>query len=163
MKYCFRCGDELKEKLHKVDGMVPFCDSCNEFRYPMFNVAVSVNIFNLKRDKVLLIQPFGRKRNILVAGYVNKGESGEEALRREMMEEVSLKAKGIDYNRSEYFKESNTLIFNYGCYVENENFKVDGVEVGAGNWFTIDEARKNIVSGSLAERFMLDYFKKIGK
>ena len=67
--------------------MVPFCTKCNEFRFPMFNSAVSSVIYNKDFSKTLLVQQYGRGVNILVAGYVNKGETLEQALVREIKEE----------------------------------------------------------------------------
>ena len=46
-------------------------------------------------SKILLIQQYGKARNILVAGYVNKGESAEEAVVREVKEETGLTV--VDY------------------------------------------------------------------
>ena len=157
MKYCFKCGAELIKKKQITDGLVPYCPVCLEYRYPMFNAAVSAIIFNSSYNRILLIKQDGKERNILVGGYINKGEQAEEAVRREIMEEVSLKAIDLRYNKSEYFGKSNTLILNYACRVEEDNFKVDGVEVDEANWFTIIEAKEKIAEGSLAKKFMLDY------
>ena len=79
MEYCSKCGNKLilKESFNCgiSDGMVPFCTKCNEFRFPMFNSAVSSVIYNKDFSKTLLVQQYGRGVNILVAGYVNKGET----------------------------------------------------------------------------------------
>ena len=76
MKYCNECGAELIEKecinFGISDGFIPYCPVCNEFRFPKYNVAVSAVIFNPDYSKILLIHQYGRPRNILVAGYVNK-------------------------------------------------------------------------------------------
>ena len=92
MKYCYECGTKLTEKFLENEGMIPYCETCQEFRFPIFSTAVSMEIFNPEKDKVLLIQQYGKKRNILVAGYVNKGESAEHAMVREVMEEVLCEA-----------------------------------------------------------------------
>lgn len=77
MSYCVKCGHELIEKENGIDGMVPYCPNCQEFRFPMFNSAVSALVLNPKKDKILLIQQYGHKDNILIAGYVTKGEKCE--------------------------------------------------------------------------------------
>ena len=78
MSYCVKCGHELIEKENGIDGMVPYCPNCQEFRFPMFNSAVSALVLNPKKDKILLIQQYGRKDNILIAGYVTKGENAKK-------------------------------------------------------------------------------------
>ena len=121
MKYCYECGTKLTEKFLENEGMIPYCETCQEFRFPIFSTAVSMEIFNPEKDKVLLIQQYGKKRNILVAGYVNKGESAEHAMVREVMEEVGLHVVEYKFNRSEYFEKSNTLMINFACVVDSED------------------------------------------
>ena len=75
MKYCMQCGCKLDEKYLMGEGMVPYCPACQEFRFPVYNTAVSMIVMNKELDKVLLIKQYGRDSYILVAGYVNKGEA----------------------------------------------------------------------------------------
>ena len=56
MNYCVQCGTKLIEKELVGEGMVPYCTSCQEFRFPYFNVAVSMIVKNPAEDKILLIQ-----------------------------------------------------------------------------------------------------------
>ena len=82
MRYCMHCGHKLDEKYLMGEGMVPYCPSCAEFRFPVYNTAVSMIVMNKELDKVLLIKQYGRDSYILVAGYVNKGEDAEDAAAR---------------------------------------------------------------------------------
>ncbi len=72
-KYCKVCGNKLNKKFLKNEGRIPFCEKCNEFRFPGFNTAISAIVYNPSGDKIILIQQYGRKSNILVAGYVMQG------------------------------------------------------------------------------------------
>lgn len=157
MKYCFECGAELTEKQLGIDGMIPYCPDCGQFRFPLFNVAVCVIIFNRMHDKILLIQQYGQTRNIFVAGYINKDENAENAVKREILEEVGLEAIEIRYNESEYYEKSNTLMFSYSCTVTHDNFVINNEEVDRAAWYTIAEAKDNIAGGSLAEKFLLSF------
>lgn len=98
MSYCIKCGHELMEKESGIDGMVPYCPNCQEFRFPMFNSAVSALVLNPKKDKILLIQQYGHKDNILIAGYVTKGENAKQALFREIKEETGLTISSYEFN-----------------------------------------------------------------
>ena len=95
MKYCMHCGHKLDEKYLMGEGMVPYCPECQEFRFPVYNTAVSMIVMNKELDKVLLIKQYGRDSYILVAGYVNKGEDAEDAVKREVGEEMGLKKWGF--------------------------------------------------------------------
>ena len=81
-----QCGCKLDEKYLMGEGMVPYCPQCQEFRFPVYNTAVSMIVMNKELDKVLLIKQYGRDSYILVAGYVNKGEDAEDAVKREVGE-----------------------------------------------------------------------------
>lgn len=157
MKYCMECGTKLEDRYLEGEGMIPYCKTCNQYRFPGFNTAVSMIVMNKSQDKILLIQQYGKKDFILVAGYVNKGENAEQAVVREIGEELGLEVSDVQYNRSQYFEKSNTLIFNYTCTVVDE--KLDGIteEVDYAEWFSIEEAQQRIKKNSLAQAFLNDY------
>lgn len=157
MNYCVQCGTKLIEKELAGEGMVPYCTSCQEFRFPYFNVAVSMIVKNPAEDKILLIQQYGRKDYILVAGYVNKGEDAEHAVARELQEETGLKAGNIRFNRSHYFAPSNTLMLNFSCTVERESLAELTDEVDSAKWFSIEDAKENIKKNSLAQQFLNEF------
>ena len=158
MEYCYECGTKLiiKECYNCgiFEGNVPYCEKCNEFRFPFFNAAVSMVIYNKDKSKTLFIKQYGRDWNILVAGYVQKGENLEETLKSELKEETNLNALNIQYNESKYFEKSNTLICNFVVIVENENFKLNN-EVDFAQWYNIETAKNSVMKGSLAEYFFL--------
>lgn len=41
-KHCFECGTALIEKELEEEGIVPYCPKCQQYRFPMYNVAVSM-------------------------------------------------------------------------------------------------------------------------
>lgn len=161
MKYCYECGSKLTERTLENEGIIPYCEKCGEYRFPIFSTAVSMIVENPDKTKILLIQQYGRKNNILVAGYVNKGENAENAVMREVMEETGLRVIDMHFNKSEYFEKTNTLMLNYACTVENESLAhLNTGEVDKAQWFTHERARENIKPQSLAEKFLLHYLDK---
>lgn len=76
-KHCFECGTALIEKELEEEGIVPYCPKCQQYRFPMYNVAVSMIVVDEETGKILLIQQYGKPFYILVAGYVNRGEAEE--------------------------------------------------------------------------------------
>ena len=159
MKYCSECGTQLIEKECGIDGLVPYCPTCKQFRFPMFNSAISTIIFNHTKDNILLIKQYGKDFNVLVAGYITKGENAKETLIREIKEEVNLNVVDYTYNDNEYYQPSNTLMHNYAVVVDSEDFKLTN-EVDEAHWYSIEEARKQIKQGSLAHSFLERYLKK---
>lgn len=156
MTYCMTCGTKLEAKFLENEGEIPYCSSCQAFRFPMFNAAVSMIILNPSKDKVLLIQQYQRKDNILVAGYINRGENAESAVIREVFEETGLIVSQVQANQTQFFEPSNTLMMNYVCVATTETIRLTD-EVDLANWFELEVARDMIKPDSLAQSFLEAY------
>ena len=149
MNYCMECGTKLELRHLENEGEIPFCSQCNQFRFPIFNTAVSMICIDVKNQKILLIKQYGRP--------VHMGETSEEAVKREVFEETGMTVDRLQFNKTSFFEPSNTLMVNFACMIEHlEDLKVNE-EVDNFKWFTFDEARANIKKNSLAERFLLHY------
>ncbi len=155
MNYCMRCGAKLTERPHPTDGIVPYCERCDDYRFPVFSAAVGIIVLNPEETEVILVQQYGKKNNVLVAGYVDKGENAEHAVRRELMEELGLEAETVRYLGSHYYEPSETLMLNFAATVtEREvhpNFEID-----YWRWYTLEEAKASVKPGGLAERLLRD-------
>ena len=153
MNYCMQCGTRLVMRHHEAEGEVPYCETCEEYRYPVFNTAVSMIVMNEAKDRIILIKQYGKPTYVLVAGYVDKGEDAETAVAREVMEELGMTVSSVRYNRSHYYERTNTLMLNYTVTVEESDAHPNW-EVDSWSWFTVEDARKNIRTHSLAQIFL---------
>ncbi|WP_054741234.1 NAD(+) diphosphatase [Cellulosilyticum ruminicola] len=156
-KYCGTCGTELISKALENEGMIPYCTKCEQFRFPMYNVAVSMIVINKSNGKILLIKQYGRPFYILVAGYVNRGEQIEAAVLRELKEETGMEALRVKFNRTSFYEPSNTLMCNFTVFVKDDSKLNPNDEIDAYEWFTPEEAQTNILQNSLASRFLNAY------
>lgn len=158
MKYCVECGTKLTEKyLDRENRTVPYCNHCRTFRFPIYNTAVSMVVYDVINKKYLLIKQYGKPYYRLVAGYIDRGESAEHAVHRELMEETGLTAERISFNKSCFFEPSNTLMINFICYVEHGEQLTPNEEVDSWAWFTEEEAVAEIKPDSLAKHFLCTY------
>ena len=153
MNYCMDCGTKLVLRHHDTEGEVPYCENCRDFRYPVFNTAVSMIVMNDARDRIILIQQYGKPSYVLVAGYVNKGEDAETAARREVLEELGMRVSSVRFNRSHYYPRTNTLMLNFTVTVPDGDAHPNW-EIDSWKWFSLQEARESIRPGSLAEIFL---------
>ncbi len=159
MKHCWECGHQLIKRYLKAEGDIPYCEVCQSYRFPIFNTAVSMIVVNPKQDKILMIQQYGKGSNVLVAGYVNKGEYLEEAMIREVREEIGRDVVMYQYLNSEYYAKSNTVIANFYCVIDSENLEnINTCEIDEAQWFTFEEAKRKVKPESLAQRFLMHFF-----
>ena len=112
------------------------------------------------KSRILLIQQYGRPFYILVAGYINRGEQAEHAAVREVKEETGMKVSRLSFNRTRFFEPSNTLMVNFTAFVNDAVAIHPNNEVDRYEWFTPDEARKNIKPESLAGEFLNAYLEE---
>ena len=57
-KHCFECGTALIEKELEEEGIVPYCPKCQQYRFPMYNVAVSMIVDSFPDFKVKFVESF---------------------------------------------------------------------------------------------------------
>ena len=131
-RFCGCCGAKL-EKSHKERAMV--CPECGQLEYPKICPAVIIGITNGSR--IMMTKYAGREftNYALVAGFVEIGESFEDTVRREVMEEVGLRVKNITYYKSQPWSFSDTLLGGFFCQVDgSEECTMDREELSLAEW-----------------------------
>ena len=154
--YCQVCGTKLELKELAHEGLVSFCKTCSEYRFPLYNVAVSMIIVDKDEKNTLLIKQYNTDFYRFVAGYVNKGEAAEDAVAREMNEEIGITPIKVIPLKTAYFEKTNTLMLNYLAVVESCDI-IPNYEVDSYKWFNINEALDNLKDTSLAKEFFKYY------
>ena len=91
--YCRQCGEKLTLRFCENEGLVPYCDKCEAYMFPQFNVAVSMVVTNRAQDKILLAKHVEDEDFILFAGYIKKGENAEKTIPREIKEDEIAEAR----------------------------------------------------------------------
>lgn len=151
--FCQDCGEKLSLKFCEGEGLVPYCNSCGEFKFPPFKTAVSMTVVNKAQDKILI----GRHtngNNLLFAGYVKKGESAEKAIVREIREETGLNTIKYRYMSSRYHEPRNVLMLGFIVVVSDGELKLNTEELTDAKWLTFDEALEAVQHDSTAEYFL---------
>lgn len=131
-KYCSCCGNPMK---HSETERMLFCEACHHTEYPKISPAVIVGIRN--GNRLLLTKYAGREytRYALVAGFNEIGETIEETVRREVMEEVGLRVKNLLYYKSQPWSLSDTILFGFYCDVDGDDaIRLDESELSVGEW-----------------------------
>lgn len=152
-RFCGCCG---KTMTHSQKERQMLCPSCGHHEYPVLSPAVIVAITN--GDKLILSKYEGRnfKRYALIAGFAEIGETIEETVHREVMEEVGLKVKNLRYYKSQPWSFSGTLLFGFFCDVDGaDTLTVDHEELAMAQWFDRDKIPDQGNNISLTKEMMM--------
>ena len=155
--YCRECGTALVPRELENEGIVPYCPKCGQYRFPQYNVAVSMIVVNEEKDEILLIKQYGKPWYILVAGYVSRGEALEETVAREIREETGMTVSRMKFNRTQFYEKSDVLMCNFTAFVKDTSEFSPNYEIDSYAWFSREEARRNVRPDSLAEFFLVSY------
>lgn len=159
--FCGRCGEHL-DYSHKERAMI--CPSCGNVVYPRIAPAVIVGILNFSGDKIVMTRYAGReyKGHALVAGFCEIGETAEDTVRREVLEEVGLHVRNIRYYKSQPWGFDSNLLFGYYCTAdEDEPIHMDDGELAKAVWVSRDEIGEEERNLSLTAE-MIMHFKEEG-
>lgn len=157
-RFCGRCGKPMVPD-HK-ERMVR-CEHCGNLVYPKICPGVIVAVTDGNR---LLLTKYahrpGTVNYALVAGFTEIGETLEETVQREVMEEVGLKVKHIRYYKSQPWSFSSTLLCGFFCEVDGStDITLDTDELAVAEWFEREEIPIEDDGISLT-REMIGVFKK---
>lgn len=134
-KFCGSCGAETfsmeAERAKK-------CPKCGHMSFPVLSPAVITAI--LKDNKILLAHNRNFRGNMysLIAGFVEPGETLEETVKREVMEEVGLNVKNVKYFSSQPWPFPNSLMIGFTAEYESGEIAVDGEEINDAAWFDVN-------------------------
>jgi mutator protein MutT len=143
IKFCPFCGDKLKIRIEEETER-KYCQKDNWTYYP--SVASAAAAVILDQDKVLLV-----KRNrepykgywMFPAGFVSYGEHPEEALKREVAEEVGMVVKEAEflciYQAEADPREMGHYVFFYKVKAKKGGKITDEEENEKVEWFSIDK------------------------
>lgn len=157
-QFCGKCGTPTE---NKEDELAKICPECGFISHTRLSPAVITAI--IKNGKILMAKHMRTSGSMygLIAGFVEPGETIEEALERETMEEVGLKVKNIQYFGSQPWPFPNSLMIAFTAEYESGEIKVDDAEITHARWFTADELpripSKMSIAGELMEWYIKNY------
>lgn len=140
-KYCGKCGKPFQ---HSKTERSLVCETCKITEYPKISPAIIVGIVD--GEKLLLTRYADRpyKRYALIAGFGEVGETLEDTVHREVMEEVGLKVKDVTYYKSQPWSFSDSLLVGFFARLDGDNtVTLEDGELAEGTWFSRDEIPVN--------------------
>ena len=145
--YCSQCGHLTRAG---DLGRTRLCDSCGTVHFPRTDPAIIVAITD--EDGSLLLghhEGWEPGRYSIFAGFVEAGESLEQALCREVREEVDVAVTDIRYQGSQPWPMPRSLMLGFTASAVRKEPRPDGEEIVSARWFSREELRRAIENGDV--------------
>lgn len=155
-RYCGSCG-----QLNTVSGSehALICESCKINNYPRISPCIIVLV--TRGDHCLLARnpSWPANRFSALAGFLEAGETAEQALHREVFEEVGVQINNIRYFGSQSWPYPGQLMLGFIADAVTDEITIDGVEIAEADWFRYDNlpgiiAPPSIMSGRLLQQYI---------
>lgn len=152
-KYCGYCGHTMHPS--KTEWAM-LCGHCRERYYPQIAPCIIVAI---RRDDSILLAQHTRHRNgihTVLAGFVEVGETLEQAVAREVMEESGIKVKNLRYVTSQPWPFPMSLMTAFMAEYDSGEIVIDQKELLEANWYRYDDLPLLPPPGTVARRLIED-------
>ena len=158
--YCNYCGNINKFDLE--EGAFR-CECKNALNYPSISPCIITLIYDDERILLGRSKFFPQNMYSTLAGFIEAGESAEQALIREVSEEVNVEVSQIEYYSSQSWPFPSQLMLGYKCKYERGEIVLNDKELEEARWFNIKEL-PNIppdtsISGQLIRSYIEDHLK----
>lgn len=152
-RFCGYCGHEMY--LSKSEWAM-MCSGCRERYYPQIAPCIIVAI---RRDDHILLAQHNRHRNgiyTVLAGFVEVGETLEQAVAREVMEESSIQIKNLRYVTSQPWPFPQSLMTAFMAEYASGEIVIDPKELLDAGWYRYDQLPLLPPPGTVARRLIED-------
>ncbi len=136
-RYCGGCGKAL---IHDRTERAMCCLECGKKIYPRISPAVIIGVTD--GDRIIMSKYAGRsyKGYALLSGFTEIGETLEQTVEREVMEEVGVKVKNIRYYKSQPGGIDGNILSGFFCELDGDDtLTIDENELAMAQWFKRDE------------------------
>lgn len=135
-QYCGRCGDVTE---HKAGAYERVCTNCKLQFFPRISPSIIVLIY--RGDEILMARSYHFPPNVygLIAGFVEAGESVEEAIHRETLEETGIRIKNLRYYQSQAWPFPDSLMLGFFAEYDSGELNIDNDEIEAAGWYRYDK------------------------
>jgi NAD+ diphosphatase len=144
---CSVCGAPTEVSL---SGEMRTCPACGAQHFPRTDPAVIMLVVD-EQDRCLLGHNVARRTTwySTLAGFVEPGESPEQAVVREVREETGIDVTDVRYAGSQPWPFPSSLMLGYLARALTTEVVVDGDEIEDARWFSRDDVRRQVESGDL--------------
>lgn len=149
--YCPRCG---KKMTFHTQMTAMQCPDCHNLVFPRINPCIIVLVHRGK--EILLARHVQRNQDVYacIAGFMEVGETAEQAVAREVFEETGIRIRNIRYMGSQSWPFPAQLMLAFYADYESGEIKVQEDEIQDAAWFHQDHCPATPPPGSIAYRLI---------
>lgn len=160
-RFCGRCGTE---NVHSRTERAMVCPKCGLTEYPKISPAIIVAVTDPERNRILLTRyqrsASDYRRKALVAGFVEVGETPEETVKREVMEETGVRVKNIRPYKMQPWSFTDSLMIGYTAELDGSpEITLQTSELCEAAWYSPEEVPENPSTVSVGNE-MVQAFKR---
>lgn len=146
-QFCGRCGQSTVEYSQEL---IKKCMHCALDFYPRLSPCIITLL--TRGDECLLAWHTRSKEEkySCLAGFIEIGESPEQTLEREVMEEVGLRVRNIRYVASQPWPFPGQLMLGYFADYSSGDIQVDQEEIVSAHWFKYNQLPKTPRAGTIS-------------
>lgn len=151
-RFCGHCGHTMHAR---IEERAMECSGCGLRQYP--KLAPCVIVLITRGDEVLLARSPNFRTGFFstLAGFIEPGESAEECLHREVMEEVSLKVDQLEYLGSQNWPFPNSLMLGFHARYAGGDIVPQPGEIEEAHWWHVEELPSIPPQGTIS-RWLID-------
>lgn len=154
-QFCGRCAGKL---VHDTKERMLRCPHCGNLVFPKIAPAVIIGLID--GDRIMMTKYADReyKRYALIAGFTEIGETAEETVRREVMEEVGLEVKNIRYYKSQPWGFDQNLLMGFYCdLAKDAPVRLEEDELSVAEWVDYNDIPDDPEGLSLTHEMMIHF------
>lgn len=152
-RFCHRCGHKLQAGTSEEESSM-VCPNCQNTVFPRIEPCIIVLVSKGNDILLALHRQRTTKYYSCLAGFMEAGESAEQAVRREIMEETGITVRNIRYYGSQSWPFPSQLMLGFTAEYESGEIHIQESELQRAAWFPRNNCPATPPEGSLAYRLI---------
>ena len=159
-QFCSRCGQSTRLDLVERSAI---CDGCGYTQYPRISPCV---IMLVSRGNEILLgrsERFPEGMFSCLAGFMEPGETAEQAVAREVLEETGIKVGQVRYHASQSWPFPHSLMLAFQADYAGGEIVLEDEEIVEANWYRAEQLPMVPPKGSIARSLIDSWCSSVGK
>jgi len=147
-RFCGTCGSPTRSE-EAGHWLRCTSDRCKTLQFPRTDPAMIVRVTHDDRCLLGRQSRWPARRYSVLAGFVEPGESLEDAVVREVFEEAGVRVEDVEYHSSQPWPFPASLMIGFTASARDDSINIDGDELEDVRWFSRDQLDEEVAAGNV--------------